>query len=412
MHGGIKGKKLPLGWEAYEPVSKSYTRYSTPVGTCTVKTGDLQQCCQQLGLEFQTITPTPYNDGENTEKLQAELCEKNDGTIIIQPDELQKSECARVFTRELDREVYCSYRKTDLQINPETGWCGQRIEASSQERLTYTVDVYTQFSKSIPESTICEFDDGTGATIMQSASLRPILFKDRACDFKSKNAEDCCNELQLTFVETINTETVTSSSNVLRIGGMIIVLAAILMLYGKKYGAKNTLIVIGLIGGIGLICLFVMYQTPNGFSEPSLTENANNVDAPNNNTALDTTDSPVTIRDEKRLADIRQIQSALELFYTRHGESSYPASSTPTDIQSLSLTPAYLSSAPTAPTPPDGTCTDTENSYKYKAYNRESMQDCDNTTLPCDWYTITFCLGDSIRNLSSGAHVASPSGIH
>ena len=100
-------------------------------------------------------------------------------------------------------------------------------------------------------------------------------------------------------------------------------------------------------------------------------------------------------RDAKRMADVKQIQTALELYF--NDNSSYPLTSQlSTTIATGGVT--YMSSVPQAPTPPDGNCTATSNNYSYISTDGSS-------------YIIDFCTGGSVANLSAGAKLASPSGI-
>ena len=89
-------------------------------------------------------------------------------------------------------------------------------------------------------------------------------------------------------------------------------------------------------------------------------------------------------RDAKRISDIKQIQTALELFY--NDENGYPDGTSAgeemtagTDLAGTSET--YMAVIPTAPTPLDGDCTSAENTYTYTQTGSGSG------------YTLTFCLG-------------------
>jgi|GEM_PF-1333643 len=103
-------------------------------------------------------------------------------------------------------------------------------------------------------------------------------------------------------------------------------------------------------------------------------------------------------RDTKRIKDIEQIQTALKLYF--YNESSYPqtlnfghsliGSSSPTN---------YMGIIPQAPTPADGICSESENSYYYSANPSGSS------------YTLTFCLGHQIGQVSGGTNAATPTGI-
>ncbi len=84
-------------------------------------------------------------------------------------------------------------------------------------------------------------------------------------------------------------------------------------------------------------------------------------------------------RDAKRLADVRQMSSAIELYVNDNG--AYPAT-----LGSLIAT--YMPSLPTAPTPVDGGCFGSNNTYVYSSTATS--------------YTITFCLGASAGGNAPG----------
>ena len=113
-------------------------------------------------------------------------------------------------------------------------------------------------------------------------------------------------------------------------------------------------------------------------------------------------------RDARRQADIKQIQTGLELYFT--DKNDYPAG-TSTAINaanySLSLTngigttssgTVYMSNVPSAPLPADGNCTTTGNTYTY------SYVAASGTNPPS--YTLSYCLG-SIGTV----YTASPVGV-
>ena len=99
----------------------------------------------------------------------------------------------------------------------------------------------------------------------------------------------------------------------------------------------------------------------------------------------------VSANDQKRVADIEQIQAALKVYFDENG--FYPASSNgmPKDIET------YLSFWPTAPSA-NGNCTNADNTYTYAL--RPSMD-----------YWLSFCLGGKYKDLSAGLHKASSKGI-
>lgn len=94
-------------------------------------------------------------------------------------------------------------------------------------------------------------------------------------------------------------------------------------------------------------------------------------------------------RDAKRLADVRQMASALELYF--NDMNSYPPSLP-------ILTPSYIGTIPTEPTPPDGTCTPEQNSYNYKFISGDN-------------YILTFCLGTQTSGYSAGINNLTQAGI-
>ncbi len=122
-------------------------------------------------------------------------------------------------------------------------------------------------------------------------------------------------------------------------------------------------------------------------------------------------------RDAKRMADVRQFASALELFF--NDASAYPTNSTYSAASggvfggttltasgpngSVNLTPTYIGIIPTAPLPADNTCASSaarsSNNYWYDAK-------ADGST-----YTLSFCLGGVTGGLVAGPHTLTPQGI-
>lgn len=99
-------------------------------------------------------------------------------------------------------------------------------------------------------------------------------------------------------------------------------------------------------------------------------------------------------RDARRISDIKQIQTALELYYNDAGE--YPSSiNAPISYSGT----AYMATTPTNPTPVnDGPCLAGQ-SYAY-------TQDGSGAS-----YHLTYCLGGVTGGVSKGIHNATPSGI-
>ena len=97
-------------------------------------------------------------------------------------------------------------------------------------------------------------------------------------------------------------------------------------------------------------------------------------------------------RDTKRVGDIKNIQTALELYYSNAG--AYPASLN-------DLKPNYMGQIPTAPTPHDGTCSSSTNAYVYVSTSSDAYRS----------YTLSYCLGADTGGLASGTAVATPAGL-
>ena len=94
-------------------------------------------------------------------------------------------------------------------------------------------------------------------------------------------------------------------------------------------------------------------------------------------------------RDAKRIADIRQMSSALELYL--NDKQQYPENTS-------SLLPVYIGLLPKAPEPPDGVCSPADNQYNYSRPAR-------------DTYRLTFCLGQTTGGYGAGNHTLTPKGI-
>jgi prepilin-type N-terminal cleavage/methylation domain-containing protein len=107
-------------------------------------------------------------------------------------------------------------------------------------------------------------------------------------------------------------------------------------------------------------------------------------------------------RDAKRISDVKQIQTALELYYNEEGQ--YPGSvTTGSTIQSTAGN-VYLASVPTPPQPVDGgSCPAVQPSYTYAKQTTSGTGGS---------YTINYCLGATINTVGGNAlQTASPAGI-
>jgi type II secretion system protein G len=104
-------------------------------------------------------------------------------------------------------------------------------------------------------------------------------------------------------------------------------------------------------------------------------------------------------RDAKRLADVRQLSTALELYY--NDNAGYPSNS----AGLASLVPSYMASVPNQPLPGDGSCSNPTNSttpYTYTGSNTSGVS----TT-----YGINFCLGAATGGYPAGPHTITQSGV-
>jgi type II secretory pathway pseudopilin PulG len=131
-------------------------------------------------------------------------------------------------------------------------------------------------------------------------------------------------------------------------------------------------------------------------------------------------------RDAKRVADLNQLAKAMELYFndvfaypTGVGAAGAGTNYVPTTVgsggnifgsailssfnainASIAMTPTYITSIPTSPIPPDGSCNSTTNSYRYETNARGST------------YTFTFCLGAVTGSIApAGVHYLTPGGF-
>jgi uncharacterized protein (TIGR02145 family)/prepilin-type N-terminal cleavage/methylation domain-containing protein len=110
----------------------------------------------------------------------------------------------------------------------------------------------------------------------------------------------------------------------------------------------------------------------------------------------------VASRDSKRVADIKQMQSALELFYDandRYPTNAQFQSGSISYISSSTGTTTYMGIIPVAPTPNDGACSSGGNNYVYNASADGSS------------YTLNFCVSKKINDLPAGNLIGIPGGI-
>jgi hypothetical protein len=105
-------------------------------------------------------------------------------------------------------------------------------------------------------------------------------------------------------------------------------------------------------------------------------------------------------KDAQRIADMRNLASALELYYNDH--QGYPQA---TDGKPSALVPKYISALPEAPAA-TGTCTDYHTTYWYSTSGAGKGSPPDFPT-----YTVSFCLGNDTSGFQAGMGSLSPSGM-
>lgn len=104
-------------------------------------------------------------------------------------------------------------------------------------------------------------------------------------------------------------------------------------------------------------------------------------------------------RDSKRMADMKQLQTAMELFFSENGRYPTTEEWNSGAIISSSSGETFMYSIPTAPSPADGDCTMASNSYTYIPQNNGAS------------YTIDFCIGKQVSDLNAGYKQLVPGGI-
>ena len=110
----------------------------------------------------------------------------------------------------------------------------------------------------------------------------------------------------------------------------------------------------------------------------------------------------INSRDAKRLADVKQLRSALELYYNDAGH--YPTADEFNSGKIEYYTPGvgtstYMMQIPSAPTPADGSCSNAENTYTY-------LPDANGST-----YVLNFCIAKNNGDLPAGKIIAHPGGL-
>ncbi len=115
-------------------------------------------------------------------------------------------------------------------------------------------------------------------------------------------------------------------------------------------------------------------------------------------------------RDAKRVSDVKQIQSALELWYNNQTTPGYPPV-TGGNTNLGTLLTQVASNIPVAPDTADGVCTDLNNAYTYTSWDEpEHTTACQSDV--CDTYTVGYCLGGATGGIAAGTQLACESGIN
>ncbi len=105
-------------------------------------------------------------------------------------------------------------------------------------------------------------------------------------------------------------------------------------------------------------------------------------------------------RDAKRVSDIKQIQTAMELFFNDCGRYPSALATTANDgCPSGTTFGTFMALIPAPPSPNDGTSCGQLASYTF-------ANSTGGTT-----YTLNFCLGGATGSLPAGLRTATPSGI-
>ncbi|MFH0951473.1 MAG: prepilin-type N-terminal cleavage/methylation domain-containing protein [bacterium] len=120
-------------------------------------------------------------------------------------------------------------------------------------------------------------------------------------------------------------------------------------------------------------------------------------------------------RDARRISDIKQIQTALELYY--NDMQRYPTTAASngefeggTDLADVAGTVVYMASVPEEATATLGDCDVagfTYNGYRYWGTKADGTGD---NASPVS-YAIEYCLGGTTGDIAAGLHTASTAGI-
>ena len=119
-------------------------------------------------------------------------------------------------------------------------------------------------------------------------------------------------------------------------------------------------------------------------------------------------------RNTKRLGDMTQMNTALELYFTANRGYPSGTNGVPSD-----LVPQFVSSVPTAPPPPDGVCEFLTHSSPVPAgvaantyyYVPSGTSQSINGKEVYPGYSYYFCLGQKTGDFEPGERILTPSGV-
>lgn len=116
-------------------------------------------------------------------------------------------------------------------------------------------------------------------------------------------------------------------------------------------------------------------------------------------------------RDVKRLSDMTQMNTALELYYAAY--QGYPEDAG--NGEPAGITPTYSTFVPVNPVPVDGSCgtslyPNSQNGNRYYYIPTGTVDIVDGQNVWSD-YNYYFCLGAKTGNYDEGIHIMTPHGV-
>lgn len=109
----------------------------------------------------------------------------------------------------------------------------------------------------------------------------------------------------------------------------------------------------------------------------------------------------IRARDSKRISDIKQIETALELFFNENNRYPTIEEWNSGSIASFNSGEIFMNAIPVAPIPADGNCLEASNTYHYIPNDIEDPSG----------YIIEFCISSQIAGLSEGSKELTVAGI-